>query len=359
MAVVVEHKSPEDRISVVRFTYRRPSTGRKVSKTLRFNQTLTSEHSGKLIPEASLRRHIDQMVGRRVFSPEFIENTPGAVIKSQIMRNLRSAPSRRRLAAEEADSAAREAGVPEFPPEEGGRPPWGEGRDRGRLFAPTLLPAGERSERSETGKSMLLVGSSFSGKTHLYVDELNKLDPGEYDAVIVMTESRYAPPLQRIREDLDVIVLEGFRPEVVAELKELNDQTENRFRWLIILDDIVDQKHSKVLSKMLLTYRNANVTTALVVQYPALVNKSSRGSLHAVVITGFRSLEDWELAGKIFDLLEWAKDEMVAQDIELVRSKLRKSDVYRWLKERTSMPGAVLYLDQKHSREPVLWSVIT
>jgi hypothetical protein len=340
---------------VVKFLYRRPETGRKVGKVLRINQTLTSDHSKKFVHKAVLVKYIDRMVLRKVFSPAYLDNTPGAPMKAQILRNLRSAPARQALAAE---AVARES--QELSEENGRRseskgdpsaqvapttPPWG------RLFAPTLVAGGE------TGKSLLLVGSSFSGKTHLYVDELNALDPEEYDLIVLMTESRFAEPLKRIRPELGVVVLEGFRPSVVNELKALNDGTGNRYRFLIILDDIVDQKHSSTLSKMLLTYRNANVTTALVIQYAALVNKCTRGSLHAVVITGFRSLEDWELAGRIFDLTEWAKDQMADKDIEVTRSKIKKCDAYRWLKEQTAAPGDVIYLDQKHSLDPVLWQL--
>ena len=345
MAVVVEYNQPEDRILVVKFLYRRPETGRKVSKTLRFNQSLVSPESGKLVGNDVITAYIDQMISRKVFTPAFLDNTPCAPMKAQILRNLRSGPTRHSLVAKAKAEAAEEDGESEktaLKAIRGGGPPWG------RLFAPAKTSDGE------TGKSNLIVGSSFSGKTHLFVTELNRLDPGEYDGIVLMTESRFAPPLKRINPALNVVILEGFDPETVDELKEINDITGNRYRWLIILDDIVDQKHSKTLSKMLLTYRNANITTVLAVQYPGLVNKSTRGSLHSIVITGFRSLEDWEAISRVFDLLEWAKDRMEAEDIEVVRSKIRKSDAFRWLKEKTSEPGHVLYLDQKHSKDPVL-----
>ena len=102
--------------------------------------------------------------------------------------------------------------------------------------------------------SMAILGSSGSGKTTLMSNELNKINPGEYDAIVLMTESKNAEPLKYINPELNVIVIEGFDDYKLHKLKKINDKTNNLFRFLIILDDIIDQKHSADLNKSLMVY---------------------------------------------------------------------------------------------------------
>lgn len=322
MEIAYDVTAVDDRVTDVTFRYRNATTGRKNRRVFRFNQKQTADDSRKLVGSEKISEAVEELVSKKAITPSYLEATHGQIVKRSIIDRARRGKK--------------------------------EKEKEKRVATPKAMADRDLFRWDGGGKSVLIVGSSFSGKTHLYVEALNELDVGEYDGIVLMTESANAEPLAAIRGDLDVVVMEGWHPEVCEKFKALNDATDNRWRWLVILDDIVDQKHSSTLQKMVLTYRNSGITTAVVIQYPCLVSRASRGNFHEVVITGFRSLEDWDSACKIFGLLEWARDRVTGVDTAS-RGRIRKDIAHRWLKEKTTAPGSVIYIDQRHSRDPVIW----
>lgn len=213
-----------------------------------------------------------------------------------------------------------------------------------RLFEPN-------EDDSDGGRTSLIGGSSFTGKTYFLVNEINKLRRDEYDCILVMTESRNAKDLKTINEDLHLQIVEGYRPDLINKLKRINDKCENRYRFLIIMDDIVDQKNSSTLLKSILTYRNANISTCILIQYLKLIPKAARGSFHQVVLTGFRSLEDYQVTCEMFDLCGFVREKL-SKERDVPISHVKKYDVYQYLKELMKSKDIKIYLDQQHSKDP-------
>lgn len=206
----------------------------------------------------------------------------------------------------------------------------------------------------KTSISTLILGASFSGKTYLLVKELNKLYPGDYDGIFLFTESINAENLKDINPKLGVKVIQGFKGEIVDFLKRVNDLTHNRYRWLICLDDVIDAKMSKTLNKMVLTYRNAGISTCILIQYPNLISKSSRSSFHQVAITGGKAAEWWLAVCSIFDVCTWARLNLGDPSR---KSRIPKEEVFLLLKKATNDPGEILYLDLRHGKEPLLYNI--
>lgn len=194
----------------------------------------------------------------------------------------------------------------------------------------------------EYSKSTLVLGSSFSGKTTLLVNELNKLSQDDYTLIILFTESKNAQPFKKLKTRVKII--EGFEPEIIRFLKNINDKTNNRYNFLILLDDVIDAKHAKELSKMILTYRNSGISSCISIQYPMLINKSSRSSFHQALILGSRASEFWKSTSDVFDLRCWWK--------ELYPYKITNDEVYRNLKELTKPPGTFIYINLREGKEP-------
>ncbi len=201
------------------------------------------------------------------------------------------------------------------------------------LFKPT----------DNTGKSTLILGSSFSGKTTFLVNELNKLKQDDYTLIILFTESRNAEPLKKLH--IPVKIIEGYDESIVNFLKKINNQTNNRFNFLVILDDVVDQKHSQTLSKMILLFRNSNISTVISIQYPMLINKSSRSSFHQSVVLGSRTMEWWKSTSDILDLRGWWKS------ITPIK-KLSNDEIYKQLKDITNNHNAFIYINLREGKEP-------
>lgn len=144
----------------------------------------------------------------------------------------------------------------------------------------------------ESAKTTCFLASSFMGKTTLLVNELNKLNPDDYDKIILFTESTSSEPLRKLNPKLNIKIYNVFVPAIVKLLKECNDKTKNRFRFLVILDDVIELKN-KTFNKMILTMRNSGISTVVLIQYAKLVTPASRSSFHDIYILGLPTL-DWE-----------------------------------------------------------------
>ncbi len=144
----------------------------------------------------------------------------------------------------------------------------------------------------ESAKTTCILGSSFTGKTTFLVKELNKLNPNDYERIILFTESTNAAPLKDIKKDLEVQIFDRFCPSISKLLKNINSETKNKFKFLLILDDCIELRN-KTFGKLILTMRNSNISTVVLLQHVKLITPASRSSMHNYYITGLRP-DDWE-----------------------------------------------------------------
>jgi hypothetical protein len=143
----------------------------------------------------------------------------------------------------------------------------------------------------ESGKTTAIIGPSFSGKSTMFVNELNKLKPGEYDKIIIFTESPNAEPLQKINKKLDVKIFDRFVPNVVKVLKDINQETNNRFKFFVAFDDVINLKQDNLFSKLILIMRNSNISTCVITQYIKLMTPGVRNSLHSMYFINLKTLD--------------------------------------------------------------------
>ena len=221
-----------------------------------------------------------------------------------------------------------------------------ESRYPSRLLAP-----------GASGRTTLIIGSSFTGKTYLLCQELKLIKHFEYDLIVLFTESVNAEGLESIRQRPDTLIKEGFNSRIPLFLKNLNNKLGLRFKILLILDDIIGQKSSRqsILGKMITIFRNSDISTCVLLQYPTLIEKHCRSNFHQVVITGMRSQEsNKSLTDRFdrFDILCWAKERMRSEGD--TRTHIKNDDVYNYLKRLLMKNGDVLYIDMKKSLDPAL-----
>jgi len=150
------------------------------------------------------------------------------------------------------------------------------------------------------GTTLALFGSSFSGKSTLLCYFINNLVKAKiYDVVIVMTESLNSAPLKKL--DKSVILVLGYHPDIVQLAYKINMKTDNRYKFLFVLDDCVGLRNNRTLEKQILLYRNSNISTILSTQYiKTLTPPATRGSLHTVIMTGGKTPETREQTYKTF-----------------------------------------------------------
>jgi hypothetical protein len=205
----------------------------------------------------------------------------------------------------------------------------------------------------ETGATTLILGSSHSGKTYLLTSEINRLRTYEYDLIILFTESIHVPSLDIIRDRPDIIIKEGFDERIPEFLKKLNSALGLRYRFLLILDDIISEKSTRtsILGKMITTYRNSNISTCVLLQDPTFIQKQTRGNFHQLVVTGMRSMESNAGLTSRFDVGSWAKERMKAEG---GGENIHKDDVHSYLKKLLMKDGVVLYINLKKSLDPAV-----
>lgn len=210
-----------------------------------------------------------------------------------------------------------------------------------RLFAP-----------DKSGTTTLILGSSYSGKTYLLSHELSLIKPYEYDLIILFTESKHVPELELIKNRPDIIIKEGFQPEIPVFLKKLNSKLGLRYRFLLILDDIISEKSNRqsTLGQMITTFRNSNISTVVLAQYPTIIAKESRGNFHRLVVTGMRSPEMNEALTSRFDIKGWAKKRMIQDGT--TDGKITNDEIHEYLKHLLMEDGVVMYIDLKKSLDP-------
>lgn len=151
-----------------------------------------------------------------------------------------------------------------------------------------------------SGTTTLLLGGSMTAKTSLIVQStknLLRMYPGRFDAIVLMTESINSDPLQDLPSE--VIRLPCYVPEILQLMIKINNATNNRYGFLVILDDCL-QLRGKDITKAINIWRNSGLSTIISVQSPMFVNPSMRASFHNVFITGARTSEAQRKIGELF-----------------------------------------------------------
>jgi len=71
-----------------------------------------------------------------------------------------------------------------------------------------------------------------------------------------------------------------FFPELIKETMLVNQKTQNKYKFLHILDDMLDGKNSKALSKLLCIGRNNGMSTIISAQELTILNAVGRTNLN-------------------------------------------------------------------------------
>lgn len=78
---------------------------------------------------------------------------------------------------------------------------------------------------------------------------------------------------------------------LIKEQKYINVKCKNKYKFVNMLDDIIDVKFSALISNLILTYRNSNISSLISLQYPKLLNKSARANINNIILFNFNTDE--------------------------------------------------------------------
>ncbi len=144
-----------------------------------------------------------------------------------------------------------------------------------------------------------------------------------------------------------MMIYDRLVPQFIRILKKINTITKNRFRFLLLMDDCLNLK-GDILIKMILTLRNANISSVISIQYSKLLSRSQRQSIHDYFIINLH-LEDLEylMSGFLASHFRTLFTEEGAGSEEEVRKWN-----YRKLAEKAMerLKNKILHFDQRHDK---------
>jgi hypothetical protein len=75
--------------------------------------------------------------------------------------------------------------------------------------------------------------------------------------------------------------------DIIKTSKWINANTNNKYNFLYLFDDCLHMRHSKLLDNMILSYRNANLSTIVSLQYLYMISKQNRNNVNCIFFFKF------------------------------------------------------------------------
>lgn len=165
-----------------------------------------------------------------------------------------------------------------------------------------------------TGASLVLVSKSKGGKTNFLKKIISKMPKDVIAVVITPNFQNEVYDAMKRRAVFSPI----FDSSIVKLCQKINQKTKNHYKFLICLDDIIDQKNNSSVLKTFLTLRNANISVILSVQSTMLVNKLVRNNANYVLLGKLQGEEAIKDAYQKF-LSNYASDLAVKKQDEIYK----------------------------------------
>jgi len=151
----------------------------------------------------------------------------------------------------------------------------------------------------DTGNTIAIIGSSQSGKSYLmsyiylkyftlYISTLYTQHPNSFIENMKINLRKDEPTISTDElnikaENLSPIISTMFFEKVVTSEKTLNQLCENKYKFLNMFDDQIRISSNKLFNDLILTYRNAHISTIICMQYSNLLSKQSRANYNYIV----------------------------------------------------------------------------
>lgn len=174
--------------------------------------------------------------------------------------------------------------------------------------------------------TMALIGSTKSGKSTL----LNYLIPkihNKFDIIVLFSVNEHSDVYRRIKDLDNVISFDHFISDVVEDLHKINKKTSNSLKFLIVMDDEIDNKNNKTVKNMFCTYRNAGISSIFSGQDFSFIAKNVRNNINYTAIFKQNSEEAYEAV--IDKFLKGALKKLLFGNMsQILKRKMRLCDQY-------------------------------
>ena len=130
----------------------------------------------------------------------------------------------------------------------------------------------------------------------------------------------------------DLIRVTGFeapQQSMINKMREIQVKTDNKYRFALFIDDILDIRHSKMIDNLFLTLRNCEISTTICVQYLHLISKKCRGNIQNLVFG--KLLSDEAIQAVIDTYLKSFFTKMGVKKEDHINLYRELTDNYQWI----------------------------
>jgi hypothetical protein len=135
------------------------------------------------------------------------------------------------------------------------------------------------------GCSIMMVASTRAGKTTL-VNHIYDTYFKDY-ITCLHTNSIQSDIYKEMKKG--TIACPTYIPELIKETARINKGTNNKYKFLHIVDDVVDKKHDPVLMKLFTIYRNSRITGIITAQEISIMNSIQRSNINYTILMRLNS----------------------------------------------------------------------
>jgi hypothetical protein len=154
----------------------------------------------------------------------------------------------------------------------------------------------------KSGLSFLMIGSTRSGKsTALNYMLENYFFPKDNKYINILFSNSYqAGVYDEFKKQKNTAGSILYHPKAIKEAYQINKNTNNKYKFNIILDDIVDKKYDKELIRLLTIYRNSRMGCIICSQAVQIMNSIGRSNINYVMLFKMNSDEQIEKVIKTY-----------------------------------------------------------
>ncbi len=162
-----------------------------------------------------------------------------------------------------------------------------------------------------TGNTVMLVGSSKSGKTTVQMALYNKYFT-DYISILFAQNSQL--PQYKAK---NLIRTDEFLPRIIEISRMINKVGKNKFDFLFMFDDMVHIKSERNVADLFLSLRNSNISSIISLQYLNLMSKACRGSVNTIYAGSCNSDENILVLIKCY-LLSYFKKLNIINEADMI-----------------------------------------
>ena len=135
---------------------------------------------------------------------------------------------------------------------------------------------------SNGGISIALIGASRSGKTTVLKYIYNRFFREHIG--VMFSQNNHADIYKDLPKKL--MISPEYYPEIIRDMYQINNHTENKFKFLIVSDDFVNTKikHDPEVLRALTLYRNTGLSSVWSFQGRSLMNSVGRNNVNYIAV---------------------------------------------------------------------------